>query len=137
MNTWRKLIVNYRSISWILLVALLLLTIFPVTYHLHNENHHIAGNELISHYHTVDFHTVMDIVELEHFDDGVQQAHAGAPDSIVKKVSAQFFTIVFLAVVLSLIPYANYRVERQSDYSHIGHILNPLFLSPPLRAPPL
>ena len=144
MNACRKLIVTHKSISWLLVVAVIYITLLPVHYHLHHMaiddihsvdaiNHsHVA----INHSHVIDLHLMTDKSGQLHHDDEATSI-AASPDGIVKKTNPAFSPFILLAIVLVLFPVLIKRLKIWLDYRSIGFNKSYPHFLPLLRAPPL
>lgn len=132
MNAWRKQVIQYKSINWLLIAAILLITFLPAHYHLH----HLVSDKSSIHAHDVDLHLVIDKAEQSHHDTDIEVFPA-APDGITKNSNPAFSLFILLAILLILLPIANNRIRIRLDYSDNSLKQSYPHLSPPLRAPPL
>jgi hypothetical protein len=131
MSTWRK-ISGYKSTCWLLVAAIILITLLPAHYHLH----HLTHSDSATHAHTTDLHLLMKAVDQSHHDENTQSFSA-VPDGITKKTDSAFFPLIFIVICLALLLPLIFRINRLLDYSTIGLKKIHYHLSPPLRAPPL
>lgn len=132
MSTWRKLIINYKSTSWLLVAAIIAITLLPAHYHLH----HLFNTDSTAHDHVIDLHVMSDKAEHSHHDEGTEIISA-TPDGFVEKASTAFPPFILLAILLLLLPRLNYRISARLNYRDINLRQTYFHLSPPLRAPPL
>jgi len=139
MDDWRKFIFTNKSVSWLVLTAVVILSLSPSHMHLIHDDEVFAsshGIEVISHVHphTSSVHAISDTTgHSEHEDVAVLHALS---DSLVKKVN---FNPMFLAILIwiffifGIAPASHKLRPLVSIYSHKLHICLP----PPLRAPPI
>ena len=132
MLTWRKLIIQNKSISWLLVTAVLFVTFQPAHYHLH----HVFSEDPVAHEHSIDFHLLTDVTAESHHDEHATIVEA-TPDGIVKNKSSAFLPFILLAMLLLILPVVYQRIRLRRDYCHVTPYQSFLHLSPPLRAPPL
>ncbi len=126
-----KTIINRRSISWLLVIAVLVTTLLPAHYHLH----HLYSAGAVDHAHTIDLHIIADKVDQSHHDGA--SILSAIPDVVLKKNNPELFPYIILAILLVLLPIYNNQVRIRTDHSDLSlKQLYPYF-SPPLRAPPL
>ncbi len=119
-----------RSISLLLIAALLLSTVIPAHYHLH----HIHSNDPASHEHIIDLHLVTDTIGQSHHDEDTS-VFAATPDVIVKKGHYDAAPFLLMAITLVLLTVFN-RIAARSACSHTRPWRQAAYFSPPLRAPP-
>jgi hypothetical protein len=123
--------INRRSISWLLVVAVLGITLLPAHYHLH----HLHSDDATAHTHTIDLHVIADKADQSHHDDA--SIFSATPDVVVKKTNPEFSPYIILAILLVLLPTYTNLLRIKADHGDLGlKRLYPYF-SPLLRAPPL
>jgi len=132
MNTWRKQIIYYKSISWLLVAAFLLFTLLPAHYHLH---HLFSGNS-VTNTQVIDLHLITDKAGQSHHDKDAKILTT-APDRMVKKDNPELFPLILLVVSLILLPLIYCRSGHHLGFSNIRLKQFYYHFSPPLRAPPL
>ena len=132
MSTWRKIIVNDKAINWLLVVAVLLVTLMPAHYHLS----HLFDNHSSDHAHVIDFHLITDKTDQSHHGEDTA-VFTATPDGIVKKSNPDFSPFIFLAVLLVLFPIFNNQLRFYQGYGDVNLKQSYHHFSPPLRAPPL
>jgi hypothetical protein len=125
-------IINYRSISWILVAALLAAVLLPAHYHLH----HLHYPDTAGHTHVVDLHFITDNSGHAHHHENTSIISA-TPDAIVKTDKLVFSLFIPLAIVLVLILTCSHRVWSRYEPGEITLFRQYAYFSPPLRAPPL
>jgi len=137
MRYWRKLLLNYKSICWAILVAIIMLSLLPAHIHIHHEEAAFSDTHVMSshaEHHTSSIHAMTNIAGHDNHEEVT--SIPVTPDTLVKKVNANLSLVailisvfVFLSiVVLPLKPQSFRNLHCRSCY--IG-------ISPPLRAPPL
>ena len=121
-----------RSISWVLIAALLTVLLLHAHYHVH----HIDSIDSSTHAHEIDLHVITDRQALTHHDEGTSIFEA-APDGIVKKVSPVFLPGLLVLFSLVILTICQVRIRRR----YVDDDPNPdrlhSFYTPPLRAPPV
>lgn len=132
MNAWRNIIISNKTINWLLVVSVLLITLMPAHYHL---NHLFSGNPT-SHDHVVDFHLIADKTDQSHHGEETTVFTVN-PDGIVKKSNPEFSPFILLAILLVILPIPNKRIRTHLDYYTASLKQSYHHFSPPLRAPPL
>lgn len=132
MNTWRNIIISNKTISWLLVVSVLLITLMPAHYHLN----HLFSDNSTDHAHVVDFHLIADKTDQSHHGEDTTVFTAN-PDGIVKKSNPEFFPFILLAILLVLLPLHNKRIRIRLDCCNVSLKQSYQHFSPPLRAPPL
>ncbi len=132
MNIRHKQIINYKSIGWLLVAAILLNILLPAHYHLH----HVFSGNSVTHDHIIDLHLITEKTGQSHHDEDTTIVTA-APDGIVKKSNPAFFPFNLLTILLVLLPLINYQTRLRLNYGNIDLKQIYYHLSPPLRAPPL
>lgn len=131
MISWRKLIIQNKSISWLLIAAILFITFLPAHYHLH----HLFSEDSTAHNHSIDLHLLTDISAESHHDEHATIVEV-TPDGIVKNNNSAFSPFIFLATLLLILPVVYKRIRIRLDYRDTIPNKNFLHFSPPLRAPP-
>ncbi len=121
------------AISWMLVVALLLLTLFPFHYHLHHDaSAQVDGSP--GHDHVTDIHFLADANGAEHHEVGHTVDSAVNPTLKYNNVLSHIFAILLTLLVLYPI--------RTLTFSHVQLALSQRLpritrhSNPPLRAPP-
>ena len=132
MYSLRRLLIHHRSISWLLVAAILFVTFLPAHYHLH----HVFSEDSVAHDHSIDFHLLTDATAESHHDEHATIVEA-TPDGIVKNKSSAFLPFILLATLLLILPVVYKRIRIRRDHSHATPYQSFHHLSPPLRAPPL
>ena len=132
MKLWRNIIISNKTINWLLVVSVLLITLMPAHYHL---NHVFSGNST-SHDHVVDFHLIADKTDQSHHGEETTVFTAN-PDGIVKKINPELSPFILLAILLVILPVLNNRIRTHRDFSDVNLKNSYHHFSPPLRAPPL
>ena len=79
-----KLVIRYKSISWLLIAAILLVAFLPAHYHLHHLYNDDAFSSATRHAHAIDLHVLTEKTGQSHHDDETTII-AASPDGIVKK----------------------------------------------------
>ena len=145
MSAWRQIASRYRSIFWVVILAVFSLTAIPTHLHYHHEvdsgttAQHIHGLEGVvhtpqSHTHVVDYH----VLAGSSTDDDHSAVHIfkALPDVLARKITGDHDTDVLFGLVATLLPLP----VRQTVSSPIATpqfvYQPPDHLSPPLRAPP-
>lgn len=138
MDTWRKLVFSNKSVSWLALLAIVMMSLFPAHIHLHHDDHAFSSPHVEvtnqSHDHTSVLHIVADTTgHLDHDNETVVPATS---DSLIKKVN---LNPVFLAILISLFVFLNINSLPNKFHAFIFKHLRKIYfdISPPLRAPPL
>ena len=125
-------ITGFKSISWLLVTAILLMTLLPAHYHLHHSDSTVTS----THSHAVDLHLTADKAGQSHHDEDAP-VFSATPDGIVKTSNPEIFPFILLAVALVLSPLTKKRI-RIKPYKITSGIKQSFpHFSPPLRAPPL
>lgn len=133
MNIWRNYFKRNRVISWLLVTALLVQILFPLSFHLHHDVSPVTAG----HDHVIDSHLLFDSQVIEHL--AVEDTHElkTAMETIVKQSTDTDFVFLLFACLLtllaSILPIVNrlWQTARNS-FSHFFYY----DLAPPLRAPP-
>ncbi len=128
MYIWRKMLLGYKTISYLLVAVILSLIIFPSHMHLHHEE------SSVSHKHAIDIHISMDQVDKSHHDDAT--VIDTISDVLIKKLNdnplAPFILLTFVLVLAIAM-----RVSRHHRQNYPVHFFKCFYhISPPLRAPP-
>ena len=130
-----KIAAQRRPVSYLLMLAVLSLTLFPFHFHLHHAQD-VAddGDHAHGHVHTVDLHGFTDIDAADHHDE----SHAIDPTTYaaVKMTGLQLplFFAAFMLLVL-LLPRMQKQRHRLVPETH-GCCRDVHYTLPPLRAPP-
>lgn len=132
MKAWRNIIFNNKTINWLLVVSVLLITLMPAHYHLN----HLFTDNPTSHDHVVDFHLIADKTDHSHHGEETTVFTAN-PDGIVKKNNLELSSFILLAILLVILPVPGKRIRTHLDYCNASLKQSYHHFSPPLRAPPL
>lgn len=130
MFSWRSTVLRYQSISWLLVVAIIALTLLPTHLHLgHTDSHPSA-----SHKHTTSLHIAIDNIADDHHSDAT--VLSVTPDVLVKKVNDNpLLAAAILLVTLLLLAVTSRPLKYATNANR--HRLSTFYsLTPPLRAPP-
>ncbi len=129
---------TFKSISWLVIAAILLVVFLPSHYHLHH-NHDAAGSATASHIqahaHVIDFHVLTEPAGQSHHDDAT--SIAASPDGIVKKTSQDLFLFILLVMVFLLLAALSKKNNSRLNYTGAGIKQRYSHFTPQLRAPPL
>ena len=130
MMPFRTLKLHRTSITWVVILAVAVLTLAPHHYHLH----HGSGPDPAHHVHEIDLHIFSDISYEAHHDEAIVLELT--PDGLLKPKGDNPLTLL-LCVFLLVLPLvvesqSRYRLARAAPPSHPAYYQ----LSPPLRAPP-
>ena len=119
---------RYKSVSWLVISAILLLALVPVHLHLHHVD------DAASLTHEMDLHVVTSSSEHSHHDE----AHVLdiVPDVLAKKSSGKFFMSLLVALLLLVLPVVLQRFAFRLRETALLPCRNCYHLIPPLRAPP-
>ena len=132
MKPLLNLIISHKTINWLLVVSVLLITLMPAHYHLS----HLFSSDPTGHDHVVDFHLIADKTDQSHHGEETTDFTAN-PDGIVKKNNPEFFPFILLTILLFLLPILNNRIRTHRDFNDVNLKHSYHHFSPPLRAPPL
>jgi len=137
MTLIRTLLHNRKSISWLLVIAVVLLSVLPSQMHLHHENAeqgHGHGHATEHGKHVLDIHTISNLSDHNEHDNVTVMS--ATPDSLVKKVSAApVLVATLIGFFIFLIIAASYCKPIQRSRHYLRHFY--LNFRPPLRAPPI
>lgn len=131
MGVLKISVFSVKSISWLLVLAVLLVTLLPAHYHLH----HLYSADTATHGHVIDLHLAIDEMGDSHHDEA--GSIASSPDGIVKKSNAAFPLFIALAIVLAILPILTTRTIIRPVHKNAGLKQSYPYFSPLLRAPPL
>jgi len=137
MSAWRKQISNYKSVSWLLVAAILLVSILPAHYHLH----HLVGITSADHTHATDLHLSADKPGQSHHNDGTTIINV-APSGLLTKWDGDsnkpdITPLVILVAFFALFSIFNIKRIFRPDQATSFYKQILYRISPPLRAPPL
>ena len=132
MKNWSKIINKYKSISWMLIAAILMLTFLPAHYHMH----HVASVNSSHHDHVIDFHVAGEQTVPSHHA-GVIHSFSATPDGMLKKTNPAFSFFIILVLFPALLPLFTHRIRIRPGSNIIGLKQSYPHFSPPLRAPPM
>ena len=129
-----------KSISWLVIAAILLVVFLPSHYHLHHlYNHDAAGSVTESHTqahaHTIDLHVLTEQAGQSHHDEAT--SIAASPDGIVKKTSPDLFPFILLVMTFLLLAALSKTNNSRLNYTGAGIKQRYPHFIPQLRAPPL
>lgn len=132
MSMWRKQAVNYKSaISWLLVAAILFITVLPARFHFHHQNtENTATHE---HEHLVDLHLSTNETLQTHEEEGAVTFTLASLD---KKNNPTFTPLALFLILFILLPLIKSKAGIRPNISHFRYKYLFYFLSPPLRAPP-
>lgn len=137
MDTCRKLIINEKLISWLLVAAIFFITFLSVHYHLdHSYNEDLYSVDVIQHNHVIDLHSITDAAGQPHHNGEVSNIMA-SPDGIVKKSNPAFSPFFLFIIVFSFLPLLYKTIRTRINRNDIELKQNYPYFSPLLRAPPL
>jgi hypothetical protein len=131
MGELKNHVFTFKSISWLLALAILLVTLLPTHYHLH----HLYSADAATHAHVIDLHLALDKTGQSHHEE--EGSITASPDGIMKKSNAAFSLFIVLAIVLALLPILKTRIIIRQDHKNIGLKQSYPYFLPLLRAPPL
>lgn len=132
-----KLVITYKSISWLLIVTILLVVFLPAHYHLHHHyNDDAFSSAATGHAHVIDLHVLTESTGQSHHDDE-STIIAISPDGIVKKSNPDLSPFIMLAIVLLLLPALNKRINILLNYRSTDFKQSYPHFTPLLRAPPM
>jgi len=131
MTALRKLAIKYKTAYWVLVAAILLISLVPAHYHLH----HICGTESTNQIQTIDFHLTSGTVDHSHHDVDTTIIKS-TPDSRVQDSNSIQTLVALLTVFLILLVLVNLRIRIRTHFDNIALKQILYYLSPPLRAPP-
>lgn len=129
-----KFAITRKSISWLLIAAILLAVFVPAHYHLH----HLYNDDTFSstaHAHVIDLHVLIEKSGQSHHDEAT--SIAATPDGIVKKSNPDLLPFILLTVLLLLLPVLSKPISLQLSYTIAGAKQRYPHFIPQLRAPPL
>jgi hypothetical protein len=130
MTAMRKL-VNYKSVNWLLIAAILSATFLPAHYHLH----HLDSKDATTHDHVIDLHLLTDAAEQSHHDADTTSFTA-VPDEGVKS-SSTFTPFILAALLLTVLPIIVISINVRPDFRNNNPKRTYPHFAPLLRAPPL
>ncbi len=137
MSVDNKLVITYKSISWLLVTSILLLAFLPAHYHLHHiHNDDSFSSATTTHAHVIDLHVLTETTGQSHHQDEATII-AISPDGIVKKSNPEFSPFILLAIILLLLPALSKRINIQLNYRSTNLKQSYPHFAPLLRAPPL
>jgi len=131
MYIWRKMILNHRKISWLLVFSLLILTLIPTHLHLHHDQE--ATYTSIPHEHMVDVHASINQIDQNHHENVT--VIDTATSVIIKQLKDNPFTPLILLTFILLLALAR-QLVRQRRFKRIYFFDYNYYIAPPLRAPP-
>ena len=132
----RKIVIRYKSISWLLIAAILLVAFLPAHYHLHHLYNNDAFSTASTHAHIIDLHVLTETTGQSHHDDETTIISA-SPDGIVKKTDPDFSPFILLVIVLLLQHVLSKQINLQLNYRRTDLKQCYPHFTPLLRAPPL
>jgi hypothetical protein len=132
-SCFHQFALHKRGISFLLIPAFLLLTLFPFHFHLHHADDGVA-HDSAAYTHTIDLHVLSDFADSNHH----KNSHAIDPTAYASfKISGLRLPLFILAfsVLLLLLPGAQ-RIRYSLVYVIHGFTQKTRYNTPPLRAPP-
>ena len=137
MNACRKLKINEKLISWLLVAAIFFITLLSAHYHLdHSDNENLYSVDAKQHNHVIDLHSITDATGQAHHINEASTIMASS-DGIVKKLSLAFSMTFLFIIVLGFLPLLYKTIRSQINRNDIELEQNYPYFSPLLRAPPL
>ncbi len=129
-----------KSISWLVIAAILLAVFLPSHYHLHHLYNHdaagsVTGSHTQAHAHTIDLHVLTEQAGQSHHDEAT--SIAASPDGIVKKISSDLFPFILLVMAFHLLAALSKHNNSRLNYTSAGIKQRYPHFTPQLRAPPL
>ena len=133
MSIWSNCFKRNRAISWLLVAALLVQMLFPLTFHLHHDISPVTAG----HDHVIDSHLLFDSQVIEHLAVEDTQELKTAMEAFVKQSTDTGFVLILFVCLLTLLATVLPIVNRlwqtaRNSFSHFFYY----DLAPPLRAPP-
>ena len=135
MLSLRKHIFNSKSVSWAVLVAIVMLSIFPMHMHLHDDVYSESSVTVPhSDKHTSSIHAITDTTGHDGHEDAATMS--ATPDTLVKKVNLNH---LYPAVLVVFFVFLSLALLPQKFRPHPRLYIRKFYIgiSPPLRAPPL
>jgi hypothetical protein len=127
-----KLALHKRGISFLLIPAFLLLTLFPFHFHLHHADGAAAHDPAASP-HTIDMHVLSNIADADHHSG----SHAIDPTAYAaSKISALQLPLFIAAFALLLLLPRVQQLRYQPISDIHAFTQHARYTFPPLRAPP-
>lgn len=131
MHIARKTHLQFKVIGWLLIAAVLVLTVQPMHIHLQ----HIDNVSAQVHEHAIDLHFSIDnIVSADHKDAAVFPV---TPDVMLKKLGDNPLLAAILVCLLILLLTAATLVGQRPVIRFLRPASGRYSIAPPLRAPPL
>ncbi len=132
MAVWRAMIHKYRKISWLLVCAVLSLTLFPAHLHLHHDQDLHSNSS--THEHVLDVHMATAQLDEEHHEDAT--VIDTVANVLVKKLQdnplTPYILFIFIWAFTTTRQVRSYlRLKIVHFFAHFQAF------TPPLRAPPL
>ena len=131
MSALRKLAIKYKTAYWVLIAAILLISLVPSHYHLH----HTCATESTNQIQTIGFHLTSGTIDHSHNDVDTTIIKS-TPDTRVQDTDSAHMLVALLTVFLVLLVLVNLRVSIRTHFNSIALKQILYYLSPPLRAPP-
>lgn len=130
MSIWRKQAINHKSaVSWLLVAAILFITVLPARFHFHHQN----TENTVTHEHLVDLHLSTNETLQTHEEEG---AVTFTLSSLDKKSNPTFSPLALFSILFVLFPLIKSKAGIRQNVIHFRYKHLFYFLSPPLRAPP-
>ena len=129
MKIWSLNILQYKSISWMLVAVIFMLAVLPSYLHIHHADT-LASQQL-----SFDLHFVTDNSASEHNKDAT--FFPSTSDVLVKKVSDNPLSPAILVCLFIFLLVNIPHIKPPLFSSRIYLKLSYIHLTPPLRAPPL
>lgn len=127
----RKYRLHFTVLAWLLIAAIVALTVQPM--HLHLQ--HVSSDISVIHDHVMDLHLGNDSIDPSGHDDSA--VFSVTPDVMLKKVDDNFLFAVLFVCLITLVSRVAVHCKKRprSTSDRAGRSL--FSISPPLRAPPL
>jgi len=142
MRTWRRHLSHNKSVSWLVMIAIAMLSLFPVHMHLHHGEDVLASSQhdlefvLNSSDHETTLHAISDTTgHSEHHED--TEIISVSSDILLKKNSN---SPLFIAVLIGIVAILGITLSTHIPLrSHVFTRFRKRYIynSPSLRAPPL
>lgn len=128
MREWYKHNLRYKSVAWVVIAAVLALTVIPVHLHFHHVDEGAALH------HEVDLHVEAGLSDHSHHDE--THILKASPDTLAKLFdhAAKIFAPLAFLVLLLPVAYVGHSVWRRAAPAQTRNSYH--YLIPHLRAPP-
>lgn len=145
MSARHKINSNRRPISWLLILSVFMLTVFPAHLHLHHEDNPLlsdqvsylnesARNDTVGHEHEIDLHLLSDNSGEDHHE----QAHVikASPEVLTRSLGDNASPLLLFFLPLFIFPVLNRRTGPRPRGRKAFSWRPQYHLVPPSRAPP-